>query len=87
MLNMDIEESNKKVYSNNYFATKQREYRSNDHIMYQIHKKMNLSYLNNRYNSEDPEIRNAFREQRKQNNRKYYLKKKAAMLEAAKVSR
>jgi hypothetical protein len=84
---MEIEESNKKVYSNNYFAIKQREYMANDPIKYAIHKKMNLSYLNNRYNSEDPEIRNAFREERKQNNRRYYLKKKAAMLEAAKVSR
>ena len=87
MLKMDIEKSNEKVYSNNYVAIKQREYRSNDPIKYEIHKKMNAVYIKNRFNSEDPEIRNAFREQRKQNNRKYYLKKKAAMLEAAKVSR
>jgi len=85
MLKMESEKTNEKVYSNSYFATKQREYRANDPIMYEIHKKMNLSYLNNRYNSEDPEIRNAFRLQRKQNNRRYYLKKKA-MLEAAKNS-
>jgi hypothetical protein len=85
MLNMEIETSNKKVYSNNYFAIKQREYMANDPIKYEIQKKINAVYLKNRYNSEDPEIRNAFREQRKQNNRRYYLKKKA-MLEAAKNS-
>jgi hypothetical protein len=83
---MEIETSNKKVYSNNYFAIKQREYMANDPIKYEIQKKINAVYLKNRYNSEDPEIRNAFREQSKQNNRRYYLKKKAAMLEAAKNS-
>lgn len=82
---MEIEKTNEKFYSTNYFATKQREYMANDPIKYAIHKKMNLVYLNNRYNSEDPEIRNAFREQRKQINRRCYLKKKA-MLEAAKNS-
>jgi len=82
---MEIEKTNEKTYSDNYFAVKQRQYMSNDPIKYAIHKKMNLVYLNNRYNSEDPEIRNAFREQRKQINRRCYLKKKA-MLEAAKNS-
>jgi hypothetical protein len=85
MLNMEIETSNKKVYSNNYFATKQREYMANDPIKYEIQKKINAVYIKNRYNSEDPEIRAIFREQRKQINKRYYLKKKA-MLEAAKNS-
>ena len=31
---MEIETSNKKVYSNNYFAIKQREYMANDPIKY-----------------------------------------------------
>jgi ATP-dependent protease ClpP protease subunit len=57
MLNMEIETSNKKVYSNNYFAIKQREYMANDPIKYEIQKKINAVYLKNRYNSEDPEIR------------------------------
>ena len=83
MLKMEVE----KVYSDNYFAIKQREYLANDPIKYEIHKKLNAVYIKNRYNSEDPEIRNVFREQRKQNNRRHYLKKKAALLEAAKVSR
>jgi len=84
---MEIEKTNEKVYSTNYFAIKQREYMANDPIKYEIHKKINAVYIKNRYNSENPEIREAFREQRKQNNRRYYLKKKAAMLQAAEVSR
>ena len=79
---MDIE---KKNYSTNYFAIKQREYMARDFIKYEIQKKMNTANLNKRYNSEDPEIRNTFRLQRKENNRRYYLKKKA-MLEASKNS-
>ena len=82
---MDIEETNEKNYSTNYFAIKQREYRAHDAIKYEIQKKMNAIYIKNRYNSEDPDIRKEFRQQRKENNRRYYLKKKA-MLEAAKNS-
>ena len=83
---MDIEESNKKVCSNNYFATKQREY-MNDYFKYAIHKQNVVKLNKYKYHCSDDDVKEPFREQRKQINRRYYLKKKAEMLEAAKVSR
>ncbi len=83
---MDIEKTNEKFFSNNYFATKQREY-MNDYFKYAIHKQNVANLTRTKYHSCDDNVREEFREQRKQINRRYYLKKKAAMLEAAKVSR
>lgn len=69
-----------KTYSNNYYASKQREYMS-DNFKYAIHKQNVANLMKSKYNSDDDDVRDAFRLQRKEISRRYYLNKKAKMLQ------
>jgi bisphosphoglycerate-dependent phosphoglycerate mutase len=63
-------------YSTNYFTVKNREY-DLDPIKYKIKKITTVRCNNARYNHEDEEIKNKFRELRKEQNKRYYAEKKA----------
>lgn len=64
-----------KPYSQNYWAQKQREYRLKpDYVKLCIDRTNKC--MNNKYNHPDEEIRNAWREKKKQYNRTSYLRRK-----------
>jgi hypothetical protein len=64
-----------RIYSTNYKTVKGRIYLQ-DPIKYEKSKQISMEYARARYHSEDDEIRNKYRAQRKEWNRKAYLKKK-----------
>ena len=64
-----------KVYFTNYKTVKARIYLQ-DPIKYAKSKQISMNCAQNRYHSENEEIRTKYREQRSEWNRKYYLKKK-----------
>ena len=64
-----------KVYSTNYKTVQARIYLQ-DPVKYAKSKEISSICSHNRYHSENEEIRTKYRKQRKEWNRKYYLKKK-----------
>ena len=65
-----------RIYSTNYKTIKARIYLQ-DEVKYEKSKRVSMACARARYHSEDDEIRNKYRAQRKEWNRKAYLKKKA----------
>ena len=68
-----------KTYSTNYNAVKAREY-NEDSFKYAMLKMRNIAFIKNKYNSEDEDVRNEFRKKRAIINKKYYDKKKEALI-------
>ena len=64
-----------RVYSTNYKTVKGRIYLQ-DEVKYEKSKQISMQYSRARYHSEDDEIRTKYRDQRKEWNRKAYLKRK-----------
>jgi len=75
---------NEYVYSTNYSTVKGREY-LNDPFKYAIARIKHSKYMYDRYNSEDTDIRDEFRRQRKVNNQKAYTNRKLRLEEEAKM--
>ena len=68
-----------KVYSTNYKTIQARIYLQ-DPVKYEKSKKVSSICAYNRYHSENEEIKEKYREQRKEWNRKYYMNKKKESL-------
>ena len=71
-------------YSNTASAIYQRKYKE-DPFICAIFKIKNVVYMNNRYNSEDEDIKNEYRKQRQENNKRAYLIRKNRLAEEAKI--
>ena len=71
-------------YSNTESAIYQRKYKE-DPFVCAIFKIKNVAYMNKRYNSEDENIKNEYRKQRQENNKRAYLIRKARLTEEAKI--
>ena len=71
-------------YSNTYGAIYQRKYKE-DPFKCAIYKIKNIAYLNNRYNSENEEVKDEFRKRRKEDNKKAYQIRKARLEEEARI--
>jgi len=74
-----------KEYSMKYHAVKAREY-NEDAFKYAILKMRNIAFIQNKYNSEDDDVKAEFRKQRAIINKKYYLNRKEKLKEKAKMS-
>jgi hypothetical protein len=73
-----------KEYSMKYHAVKAREY-NEDAFKYAILKMRNIAFIQNKYNSEDDDIKTEFRKQRAIINQKYYLNRKERLTKEAKI--
>ena len=71
-------------YSNTANAIYQRKYKE-DPFICAIFKIKNVVYMNKRYNSEDEDIKNEYRMQRKENNKRAYLIRKNRLAEEANI--
>ena len=71
-------------YSTKYHAIYQRKYKE-DPFKSAIQNIRTTANLHNRYHNVDEDIKNTFRKQRQENNKRAYLIKKARLTEEAKI--